>query len=246
MSTKPHIYSATELLYRQCAARIIELAADALQHQSHFHIALAGGSTPRGLYQQLSELHSKTFPHWDRVRFYFGDERQVPPDHQESNYRMARESLFGPLQIDDSAINRIQGELPPDEAVSRYNEALQQLPQENGTARFDLVLLGMGADGHVASLFPGTPLLQEQQEAIAAGWIDKLDCWRYSLTLPVLNNARHIILLVSGAKKADVVRHIFHGPDAAAPLPVQLLDHERVEWYLDAAAARFLDERCEA
>ncbi|MCW8829585.1 MAG: 6-phosphogluconolactonase [Gammaproteobacteria bacterium] len=246
MGTKTHIYQAPETLFRQCARRILELATRTLQTQDYFHIALAGGTTPRALYQQLSRLHSEEFPHWDRVRFYFGDERNVPPDHQQSNYRMVRESLFQPLQIKDSAIQRIRGELSPEEAVSHYRQALEQLPQENGTARFDLVLLGIGADGHIASLFPNTPLLQEQQQGIGASYVDKLECWRYSLTLPVLNNARHIIMLVSGAKKADVVRHVFHGPGTAEPLPVQMLDHDKVEWYLDADAARFLDEECEA
>lgn len=245
MAAKLHIYQEPRALYQQCAERILHLATEVLQQQQHFHIALAGGSTPRALYQELSRLGHSAFPHWERVRFYFGDERNVPPEHEESNYRMARESLFDPLDIKASAISRISGELPPEEAVPHYNTALSELPQENGSARFDLILLGLGPDGHIASLFPGTPLLQEQQQGMGANYVDKLECWRYSLTLPVLNNARHIILLVSGAKKADVIRHIFHGPDTAEPLPVQLLNHDKLEWYLDAEAARFLDEEYE-
>lgn len=245
MAVLPHIYEAQDTLYQQCAARIVELAVETLQHQQYFHIALAGGETPRGLYQALSRLGKEGFPGWDRVRFYFGDERSVPPEHQDSNYRMVRESLFAPLNISDAAVFRINGELPPEEAVAHYSTQLEKLPQEEGYARFDLVLLGMGADGHVASLFPGTSLLEEQA-SVAAAYVDKLGCWRYSLTLPVLNNARHIMLLVSGAKKADVIRHIFHPPESAEPLPVQLLDREKVEWFLDADAARFLDEESEA
>jgi 6-phosphogluconolactonase len=245
MAVKPHIYEAQDTLFQQCAARIVELAVETLQHQQYFHIALAGGETPRGLYKALSRMGNEGFPAWERVRFYFGDERSVPPEHKDSNYRMARESLFAPLNISDAAIFRINGELPPEEAVSHYNTQLEKLPQEEGYARFDLVLLGMGADGHVASLFPGTSLVGEQS-SVGAAYVDKLECWRYSLTLPVLNNARHIMLLVSGPKKADVIRHIFHGPDTAEPLPVQLLDREKVEWFLDADAARFLDQESEA
>ncbi|MFO7592757.1 MAG: 6-phosphogluconolactonase [Pseudomonadota bacterium] len=246
MAIKPHIYQESDTLYRECAARIVELALDTLAHQEHFHIALAGGTTPRGLYQFLSRLGHEEFPHWERVRFYFGDERNVPPEHEESNFRMARESLFLPLQIKESAIKRIKGELPPEEAVPHYQEILEELPKENDAPRFDLILLGMGADGHVASLFPGTPLLHERQQVVGANFVEKLECRRYSLTLPVLNNARHIILLVSGAKKADVIRHVFHGPDTAEPLPVQMLNHEKIEWFLDAEAARFLDTENEA
>lgn len=246
MQGKTHIYTAPDTLYRRCALRIAEVAMEALRQQPLFHIALAGGATPRALYEQLSRLSSEEFPHWDRVRFYFGDERNVPADHHDSNYRLARETLFEPLQIGPDAIARINGELPPEEAVAHYRAQLEALPTENNLPRFDLVLLGMGADGHVASLFPGTELLDEEHESVGATWVEKLDCWRYSLTLPVLNNARHIILLVSGSKKSDVLRHIFHGPETALPLPVQMLDMTRIEWYMDVAAARYLDEECEA
>lgn len=242
MAARLHIFKDSETLYRQCAGRIIELANQTLEKRPLFHMALAGGTTPRALYEQLSRMQGEQFPHWEKVRFYFGDERNVPPDHAESNYRMANESLFQPLAIREEAIARIRGELPPEEAVNHYSEQLQQLPSKDNLPQFDLVLLGMGADGHVASLFPGTSLLHEQQQRIGASWVEKLDCWRYSLTLPVLNNARHIILLVSGPKKADVVRHVFRGMDSAEPLPVERLNSERLEWFLDAEAARFLDE----
>jgi 6-phosphogluconolactonase len=245
MAAKLHIYRAPENLYRQCAAHILAFARETLQQQENFHIALAGGTTPRALYQQLSRTRSDAFSDWNRLQFYFGDERSVPADHQESNYRMASESLFQPLAIGDAAIHRIPGELEPEEVVARYSTLLQELPSANDLPRFDLVLLGMGADGHIASLFPGSPLLQEQQQHVGAAYVEKLDTWRYSLTLPVLNNARRIILLVSGAKKADVLRHVIHCDSTAEPLPVELLNHDKVEWYLDAEAARFLDEESE-
>lgn len=244
MAATLHIFRQPDHLYRECAEQILAMARKVLQHQEHFHIALAGGTTPRGLYEQLSS-YGESFKEWDKLRFYFGDERSVPADHDESNYRMADESLFQPLAIDAAAVHRIPGEREPEEVVKHYTEVLEALPRENDLPRFDLILLGMGADGHVASLFPGTSLLRERQQQVGAAWVEKLDTWRYSLTLPVLNNARRIFLLVSGAKKADVVRHVIHGADEAEPLPVELLDHGRVEWYLDSAAARFLDEESE-
>lgn len=246
MASTLHIYKDSDTLNEQCAARIIELAQQTLKHQEHFHIALAGGTTPRALYQQLSQMRNDDFCHWERIRFYFGDERSVPPDHDDSNYRMAMESLFQPLSIKEEAIQRMRGELEPEEAIAHYGEVLEQLPKENDIPRFDLVLLGMGADGHIASLFPGTDLLRETEKGVGASWVEKLESWRYSLTLPILNNASHIILLVSGHKKADVVRHVIHGISAAEPLPVEMLNDERLEWYLDAEAAHFLDEECEA
>jgi 6-phosphogluconolactonase len=246
MASTLHIYKDSDALNQQCAARIIELAQETLKTQEHFHIALAGGTTPRALYQQLSQMRKKDFPHWERIRFYFGDERSVPPDHDDSNYRMADEALFQPLSIKEEAIQRMHGELAPEEALAHYGEVLEQLPKENGFPRFDLVLLGVGADGHVASLFPGTELLKEREKGVGAAWVDKLDCWRYSLTLPILNNASHIILLVSGHKKADVVRHVIHGVSTAEPLPVEMLNDQRLEWFLDADAAHFLDEEYEA
>jgi len=245
MAATLHIYKDPDNLSQQCAMRILQLARETLEEQEHFHIALAGGTTPRALYQQLSRLRQEDFPHWEHIRFYFGDERSVPPDHDESNYRMANESLFQPLSIKEEAIQRMRGELEPEEVIAHYGEVLEELPKENGFPRFDLVLLGMGADGHVASLFPGTKLLKEEEQSVGANWVEKLESWRYSLTLPILNNARHIILLVSGHKKADVVRHVMHGLSTAEPLPVEMLNSDKVEWYLDADAARFLDEESE-
>ena len=242
---KVFIFDQPELLYEQCAQRILQLAADVLQTQERFHIALAGGSTPRELYRHLSATPAASAPDWQRIEFYFGDERCVAPDHPDSNYRMAQEALFTPLGIPDTSIHRIPSEMEPQQAAERYLEALKKVPQENRLPRFDLVLLGMGADGHVASLFPGTSLLEEEEREFGANYVRKLECWRLSLTLPVINNARHILLLVSGGKKADIVRHVLHGNSGAAPLPVELLERTRLEWYLDREAGHLLDDEYE-
>lgn len=246
MSEKIHLYQEAQTLFEQCATRILALAHDTLAQQEHFHIALAGGETPRALYHELSRTPSAKSPDWQRIEFYFGDERHVAPEHPESNYRMAKEALFTPLGIREEATHRIQGEHPPETAVENYRQALASLPQQNGLPQFDLVLLGMGADGHIASLFPNSPLLDEKKQTVAADFIEQLDAWRFSLTLPVLNNARHIILVVCGVKKADIVRHVLQGSSGAAPLPVELLARDRVEWFIDLEAGHLLEKECEA
>lgn len=237
------IFDQPERLFEQCAERILQLAREVLKSQERFHLALAGGTTPQELYRYLSKSDA---PEWQRTEFYFGDERSVPPDHPDSNFRMVRETLLAPLGIAEASVHRIHAELPPHEAAERYLETLQKLPQENHLPRFDLVLLGMGADGHIASLFPGSPLLDEEEEPFGANYIDKLESWRLSLTLPAINSARHIILLVSGSKKADIVRHVLHGSSDAVPLPVELLARENLEWFLDREAGHFLDEEYES
>jgi 6-phosphogluconolactonase len=240
--SKVLIFEHAELLYAQAAKRIAQLAGEALQKQERFHIALAGGTTPQELYRHLRDLPADAVPHWQRIEFYFGDERCVPPDDPESNYRMAREELLEPLGIAETAVHRIPAELPPQEAAAQYLEILRKLPQDNHLPQFDLVLLGMGADGHIASLFPGSKLLEEKEAAFGANYVTKLEKWRLSLTLPVINNARHILLLVSGSKKADIVRHVLQGRSGAAPLPVELLEREHLEWFLDREAGHFLDK----
>lgn len=240
------IFEHPETLYEQCAQRILQLARETLEKQERFHIALAGGSTPLELYRHLSKTPAASTPDWQRVEFYFGDERSVPPDHADSNYRMAQESLFTPLHIREGAVHRIRGELEPDDAVDHYLRALKKVPQKNRLPRFDLVLLGMGEDGHVASLFPGSTLLQEREKAFGANYVEKLECWRLSLTLPVLNNASHILLLVRGSKKADIVRHVLHGGCGATPLPIELLERKNLEWFLDREAGHFLDNEFES
>jgi 6-phosphogluconolactonase len=246
MSDKIHLFQEADTLYTQCAAHIMTLMRDTLAHQERFHIALAGGDTPRALYRELSRAPAGQAPDWQRIEFYFGDERHVAPDHPNSNYRMAREALFAPLGINDEAIHRIQGEHSPEQAVEHYRQDLARMPHANGLPQFDLILLGMGADGHVASLFPNSSLLEENEQTVTTGFVDKLDAWRISLTLPVLNNARHIMMLISGSKKADVIRHILHGPGNAMPLPVERLERARLEWFIDHEAGRFLEDECEA
>lgn len=243
MNSGIHIFDNADELFRGGAERFCELAKEAITQRGAFHVALAGGTTPRGLYRLLSTPEFVAKVPWSGVHLYFGDERCVPPDDRESNFRMVKENLLDRLTGDKPVINRVMAELPPEEAAADYQDRLEkQLPgNTQGQPRFDLVLLGMGADGHIASLFPDTPILHETEKSVSALYVDKLESWRISLTLPVIHHARHIMLLVSGGKKADILRHIHHTTPCAAPLPIQMLMcKSSVEWYLDKDAAQQL------
>lgn len=238
-----HIHDNSAALFEGAVRRIVELGNEAIAARGTFHLALAGGATPRTLYRCLGAPPIQRQLDWSRVQLWFGDERCVPPDHADSNYRMAREVLIERLSLAAAQVHRMEGELQPEEAAARYGLALGALPHDDSTMPiFDLVLLGLGPDGHIASLFPNTPALQVHDRAVTALHMTHLGGWRLTLTLPVLNRARHLLVLVSGTKKADVVRHIFCAPPAAQPLPAQRLKPlaGTLEWYLDSDAARYI------
>jgi 6-phosphogluconolactonase len=202
------------------------------------HIALAGGGTPRRFYRALATAGAAR--DWHQIHFWFGDERAVPADHPDSNYRMARETLFDHLPVPAGNIHPMP---VPDvvsaatlaEAAREYETALRQLPQEDGRPRFDLVLLGMGADGHTASLFPGTDAVGESRRMVMAVWVPQLSAWRLTLTLPVLNAARHVWVMVTGKAKATVLRQVLARREPL--LPIQRLQPQAgIDWFVDAAA----------
>lgn len=222
----------------------------AIAARGQCHVALAGGSTPRTLYRLLASADWRERIHWQAMRFWFGDERCVPPDHADSNFRMARESLLDPIAAAPDHVHRIEAERDPIAAAAAYSDALkaQFAPPQGAVPRFDLVLLGLGPDGHVASLFPDTPLLDETRRWVGACRVAKLDAWRISLTFPVLNAARHVLLLVAGDNKAGIVAEVLdsrHDPGRRDPrYPVERLHPQgRLEWLLDEAAAAGLVQR---
>ena len=238
-----HIHDNPAVLFEATARRIIELGNEAITQRGAFHIALAGGNTPRALYRCLGAPPIRQQLDWTRVHLWFSDERCVPPDHADSNYHMAIEALLERLPIEPDQFHRMEGELVPEIAAQRYSNALNALPHNGDDVPiFDLILLGLGADGHIASLFPDTPALETFQSPVVALHTARLQSWRLTLTLPVLNHARHLLLVVSGEKKADVLRHIFSETPEARPLPVQLLKPAEgaLEWYIDRDAARYL------
>jgi 6-phosphogluconolactonase len=208
-------------LARAAAEEVARRAGEAVAERGRFTFALSGGSTPQGLYRLLADPAApfRARVPWDRVHVFFGDERNVPPDHPDSNYRAARETLLDAVR--PAAVHRIEGERPAVEAAARYEAALRAaLGAAEGGAppALDVVLLGIGADGHTASLFPGSPALEERARWVAAPFVPQLGAHRITLTLPVLERARLVLFLVAGAEKAAALRALL-APDAAAPVP---------------------------
>lgn len=233
---KIQVFPTAEALYQGAAERWILAAREAIRQTGAFHVALSGGSTPKGLYQLLASDPYASRIDWSRVHVYFGDERCVPMDHPESNYRMAREALLDAVPVPPGQVFRIRAELPDPESVAAdYGQTLQsRLPEGN---QLDLILLGVGTDGHTASLFPGTSILAVRDRLAAAVYVEKLSAWRISMTYPAIEQARQVLFLVSGAAKAPVIASILSAPEGSI-FPVQgLRAAGEVNWYLDRAAA---------
>ena len=199
------------------------------------NIALSGGSTPKGMFQILAKLGRDALP-WDRIELWWGDERCVPPDHPESNYGMTRANLIEPLSLDPARIHRIAGERDPELAARDYERELQPL---GSPPVFDLVLLGMGPDGHTASLFPGSAGLAERTRSVIANVVTSPlvhgTSTRITVTFPVINAARRVRFLVGGADKAETLAGVLAGP--AGRFPSQLVRNPDLVWLVDNAAA---------
>lgn len=232
-----HVFPDPAALAHAAAARVAALSQAAIAARGAFYIALAGGSTPKQLYLTLAAEPYRSQIDWRRVHVYFGDERVVPPDHAESNYRMASETLLSRVPLPENQIHRIPTELATARDAARaYRQVLDKVPVANDQPRFDLVLLGAGTDGHIASLFPGTAALNEDMAPVVADFVPALNAWRVTLTFPVLNAARHVMILATGAAKAPVLRAAID-PQRPKSLPVQRLSPPVLEWYVDQAAA---------
>lgn len=224
------------------AQRFARAATDAIDSRGEFVVALSGGSTPRSLYERLAAPpYDSTVP-WSQVVVLWGDERCVPPEHAESNYRMARETLLDHVPIPAANVHRIRGEDDPVAAARAYEQTLRSVlrtPQ----GRIDLVLLGLGVDGHTASLFPGAPAATDGEPWVIACRVPAEPPWRVTLTPVIINAAAEVLFLVSGEAKAAIVRRVLEGPLRPHELPAQLITPAdgRVLWLLDAAAARDLE-----
>ena len=221
------------------AARFVAAAGDAIASRGQFIVALSGGSTPRDTYLRLGTeaLVSKVM--WSRVQVLWGDERCVPPDHVESNYRMARETLLDRVPVPALNVHRIHGEDDPATAAEAYEATLRALLLTPAGARIDLVLLGLGEDGHTASLFPGSAAVHEQTRWVMAARAGAASMWRVTLTPAVINAAPEVLFLVSGGAKAGILRRVLEGPRRPRELPAQAIapSNGRVRWCVDAAAA---------
>lgn len=238
-------YPSAEGVARAAARRFLDSARRAVDKTDRFIVVLAGGSTPRLLYRKLTEPpYDKKVP-WAKTLFVFGDERCVPPDDEASNYRMARETLFAPLEIPDTHVLRMKGELPPEEAARKYAVRLNDLFVIRPKRRFDLILLGIGADGHTASLFPGTAALEESERWVVANHVPQQDAWRLTLTFPALNATQRVIFLSTGEAKARIIAEAFGGVDHPEPYPCERVTplHARREVLVDRAAAALVPQR---
>ena len=214
-------------------------ASDAIRDHGVFRATLSGGSTPRAMHHVLASAPFAGSVDWSRVRFFWGDERCVPPDDERSNYRMAKETLLDPLGIPAESVFRMRGEDPPARAAADYARLLGREFPRLARPRMDLVYLGLGADGHTASLFPGSGALSERKGPVAANYVAKLGEWRLTLTFPTLNAARRIVFLVAGAEKRDPVEKILKRRRGYRELPASGIRPARgsLVWLLDREAA---------
>ncbi|MEO8608666.1 MAG: 6-phosphogluconolactonase [Chloroflexota bacterium] len=238
------IYPDASSLSIAAAERIVGLADEAIKDHGGFSIALSGGSTPKAIYELLAAPNYIERIDWSNVHVFWGDERCVPPDDVESSYHMARETLLDHVPIPSANIRRIQGEIPPDEAATKYERLLHHF-FGNLSPRFDVILLGMGDDGHTASLFPGTKALSEEKRWVIENYVEAKQMWRVTLTKNAINAAVNVIFLVSGVGKSERLRQVLEGNYRRDKLPSQLIKPEdgSLLWMVDQEAAALLSSQ---
>lgn len=236
------VFENVDELLNSLAVFIIKIANEAIEEKGEFTFSLSGGSSPKRLYELLASNAYKHEVDWNKVHFFFGDERYVPSDSPESNALMVKSALFDPLAIPKSNIHVVNTTLSPEEAAQNYNEVLK-LHFENKPIQFDFVLLGLGDNVHTASLFPHTPVLLESQPSVKAVFVKELDAYRITLNAPLINQANHIAFLVYGQNKAEAVKFALGKEQNIKEYPAQLIhpDHGSVYWFLDEAAAAIND-----
>jgi len=240
MAAEIKILSDSTALHSAAAQEFQQLAETAIAERGRFSVALSGGNTPRNVYSLLADEY-KELP-WDRIHIFFGDERHVPPTDPDSNFRMANESLLSRVPIPQNNVHRIRAELDPNTAAEDYEGQLREFFRlaSGGWPRFDLIFLGLGEDGHTASLFPGSEALHETSRRVAANWVQKLETFRITLTFPVLNHAAEAMFLVSGESKAQILSDVLK--PGAKKYPSQLVQPENghLLWLVDQDAAKLL------
>ncbi|MFL6451487.1 MAG: 6-phosphogluconolactonase [Bryobacteraceae bacterium] len=218
-----------------CASFVLETLRGALKNKASATFAMSGGSTPRLLFSRLA---ASGFD-WSNVHFFWVDERCVPPDDSQSNYKLANETLIGPAKIKSSNVHRVLGELEPEVAAKRYVDEIVRFFGSDGLPEFDLIHRGMGPDAHTASLFPGDPLIDNRTDIAAAVWVEKMKSHRVTLLPGVLLKAPQTVLQVAGADKAEALHNVLRGPEDVRQYPCQLgtRGSDRAVWFLDKAAA---------
>jgi 6-phosphogluconolactonase len=240
MGVEIKVVSDSVTLARTAAQEFHRLAEAAVQERGRFSVALSGGNTPRTVYSLLASEH-KQLP-WDSIHIFFGDERHVPPGDPDSNFRMASESLLSKVPIPEKNVHRIHAEMDAEAAAAEYDRELCDFFHlgDHDWPRFDLIFLGLGEDGHTASLFPGSKALTETSRRVVANWVTKFKTFRITFTLPVLNHAAEVIFLVSGAAKAQILNEVLR--PGAKKYPAQSVQPEngRLLWLVDQDAGSLL------
>lgn len=241
LSVEIRTLTTPQELFEAAAEEVVRAANEAVAQRGRFTIALSGGSTPKNLYHLLA-TNAKTALPWERMFFFWGDERHVPATDSESNYRMVDEALLSKSPVEAANVFRIPAENPVAAAAAEaYEQTLRKFfaLQPGEFPRFDLILLGMGPDGHAASLFPGTAALQERSRLVVANWVEKFKTSRITLTLPVLNAARCVAFLVSGTEKAAALHAVLEGNAPGEQYPSKLVrpSDGKLIWFVDRAAA---------
>jgi 6-phosphogluconolactonase len=243
---KYHIWKTAPEVAAAAADLFASAAANAVASRGIARIAVSGGTTPKAMFALLADQSAPYFARipWDKLELFWVDERCVAPTDSDSNYRMTSEAMLSKVPLPAAQIHRMEGELDPQVAASRYEDALRTAFKLEGAELpvFDLVLLGMGDDGHTASLFPHTKALHETNRLVVANHVPQKDTWRITLTAPVINRGREVAFLIEGAAKADVLADVMQGPRDPESLPSQLIRPEsgKLTFLLDAAAASML------
>lgn len=233
------IHPNAPALHRAAADQFVSVAASAIKARGRFAVALAGGSTPRPIYELLAQPSYASRLDWSRVHLFWGDERCVPPDDPRSNYAMVRRALLDRIAIPSDNIHRMRGEDEPHHAALAYERDLRAFFRTAQLPCLDLVWLGLGENGHTASLFPGTAALREQMRLVVAQYVEVVSMWRLSLTVPVINAAANVTFLVDGAAKAEILARVLTGRYEPEVLPAQLVQPTsgKLSWMVDAAAS---------
>lgn len=238
MKSTIHISDTQKTWVQDILKNIVQLRKAAIAQRDKFLLVLSGGHTPAPVYTALSQLQTEI--DWERTYIFWGDERCVPPDNPASNYKSANETLLMHAPIPPENVFRMQGELDPVEGAKQYAQVLDNF-FAGDEIKFDLILLGLGEDGHTASLFPGTPALKEVKKSVIENFHTASNMWRITLTYPTITNARNIFFLVKGEGKAGIVAKIINQPEAPPLYPAKILINQKeVSWFLDEQAAKFI------
>ena len=238
-----NIFNTEQEVLDALAGHFVMVANDAISARGKFSVALSGGNSPKKLYELLASVyHDKV--DWEKVYFFFGDERNVPQTNKDSNYLMAKNSLFVPLMIDPDHVFAVDTSLSPADAAKKYEEEIEEFFDEDEMS-FDLVLLGLGDNSHTASLFPHTPVLHDRTPGVKDVFLPDQQVYRITLNAPMINEARHIAFLVYGEGKAIAVHHVLEDDEDIEEYPAQLIEPiiGEIQWFMDEAAASMLTEK---